>query len=240
MRHLIRHYFDRRSSSLYREEKGAPNLIRKEDGSFGPSFSEYQTQYPPVTTRLRLVNDCGPILSEDFRRQLAASDEHFFLKTHEHPYRRYFDGEYVIHLVRHPGAVFWSYFNYICDNEPGLTPNITLGDVIKGRVPFGSWSEHTQQWLDCAQQYGDRFLILPYEKLASSEADCCEEISTLVGLPIHREFGSFPRFNYWHRTAPTLFRSGELGEWKSHFSEADLELVRRLHYPTMERLGYRL
>ena len=240
MRHLIRHYFDRRSASLYREEKGAPNLLKNEDGSFGPAFSEYQTQYPPITTRLRLVNRCGPILSKQLRCHLGASDEHFFLKTHELPYERYFNGECIIHLVRHPGAVFWSYYNYIRDNEPEVAPNLTIEDVTKGQVPFGSWNKHNERWLECGKALGDRFLIFSYEQLASGEAKFCEKVSSLTGLPIRRDVGSFPRFEHWHRTAPALFRRGKVEEWKSHLSESQLELIELLHGSIMDKLGYTL
>ena len=240
VRILIRHYFDRRSSSIYPEPTGDPNLVQDEDGSFGPAFSEYQTQYPPITTRRRLVNGCGPILTEELRRHLGASDEHFFLKTHELPYEKYCDGECVIHLVRHPGAVFWSYYNYLLDFEV-TSPNLTKEDVIKGQVPFGSWSEYTERWLECGEVLGDRFLIYSYEQLSCGEAEFCEKVSSLTGLPIRREIGSYPPFEHWRdRFSPKLFRSGKVDEWKSHLSGSQLELVKRLHNSTVEKLGYEL
>jgi hypothetical protein len=240
VRVLTRFYFDRRSSSIYPEEKGDPNLERNEDGSFGPAFSEYQAQYPPIVTRKRLVNGCAPILSEEFRQHLGSLDEYFFLKTHELPFNRYFDGEYVIHLTRHPGAVFWSYYNFLRDNEPEIAANLTLEEVIKGNVPFGSWSTYNEQWLECSQVLGDRFLLYSYEQLSLGEANYCEKVSSLTGLPICVDFGTSPDFDYWHRFAPKLFRRGEVNEWQSHFLPSQLKLIKLFHDPTMEKLGYEL
>ena len=240
VRILVRHYLDRRSSSIYREESGDPNLVINQDGSFGPAFSEYSAQYPPIVTRKRLVNGCEPLLSDEFRQYLGESEECFFLKTHELPFREYFKGEVVIHLVRHPGAVFWSYYNFIKDNQPEMAPFLVMEDVIKGKVPFGSWSEYNERWLECGETLEDRFLLYSYEQLSEGEADFCEKVSSLTGLPVRREFGSFPKFDHWHRFAPKLFRSGQVDEWASHFSLSQLKLIELFHGPTMGKLSYEL
>ena len=110
VRNLLRHYFGYRSASVYPEPQGAPNLEVRPDGSC-EVFSFYELTAIPGSRLPMLVNNCGQILSEDLRRQLGASDERFFLKTHELPFGSYVPGEYVVHLVREPGAVCWSYYN---------------------------------------------------------------------------------------------------------------------------------
>ncbi|MCB0213614.1 MAG: sulfotransferase domain-containing protein, partial [Anaerolineae bacterium] len=198
MRHLLRHYFDQRATSIYPEGEESTNLIQNEDGSFDPYFSEYKSQYFPSITRRRLVNGCIPLLTEEFRSQMGASDEYFFLKTHELPYDRYFEGEYVLHLVRHPAAVLWSYYNFLRDFEATIAPNVTMEDTIKGQTPFGSWSAYNEQWLECGQALGDRFWLYSYEKLVSGEGEFCKILSSMTDLPIYQEIGSFPSFDHWH------------------------------------------
>jgi len=117
---------------------------------------------------------------------------------------------------------------------------LVMEDVIKGKVPFGSWSEYNERWLECGETLEDRFLLYSYEQLSEGEADFCEKVSSLTGLPVRREFGSFPKFDHWHRFAPKLFRSGQVDEWASHFSLSQLKLIELFHGPTMGKLSYEL
>ncbi len=238
-RNLIEHYFDRRVSSLY-PEPGCGNLEMNLDGSFGSTFSEFQTIYPPVTTLRRLVHGCGPILDVQARDMLTRTDEYFFVKTHEPPFDQYLDKEGVIYIVRHPGAAIWSYFHYLQDYHSNTALELTLEEVILGNVTAGSWSDHVQAWLKLKKAMDGRFLLFRYEELRSKEHSFCKVVSLLTGLPWRGSIGFFPSFEQWHNTAPKLYRSGNNEEWRQFFSAHQLELLRKCHFHAAEKLGYLL
>jgi len=236
-RHLIRHYFGYRSASVYHEPNGAPNLTYREDGSF-ELFSYYQPTHTPTVSLPMLVNNCGAVLSEGLRQQLADSSVCFFLKTHERPFERYLPGEYVVHLVREPGAVFWSYFNYLRKNESQKTASLTLDQVIAGKVGFGLWSDHTRAWLKARAQMPERFLLCSYEQLSQQETHICDSIALMSHLDYPRGLPPLPPLAHWHQKAPTLYRKEGVSHWYEHFTSAQLHRIYQLHHQAIEQLGY--
>jgi hypothetical protein len=185
-----------------------------------------------------LVNDCGSLLSPELRQQLGQSQERFFLKTHDLPFREYFAGEHVIHVMREPGPLFWSYYNYLRKNEPAYA-HVSLNKVIKGRVPFGSWSDHTQAWIGKRDELGERFMLYSYERLSTEEeTQFCDQVARFIGVPTARTKRPLPPLEHWHQQAPTLYRKEQQAVWKPHFSPAQLHRIRSLHGKTMQQLGY--
>jgi Sulfotransferase domain len=238
IRQLVRHYFGYQAASIYPEPQGAPNLEIRADGTF-ELFSTYEVPYPPGTLRRMLVNACGPILSEELRQQLAQSQEVFFLKTHEPPFDRYFAGEYVVHIIREPGAVFWSYYNFLRKNEPARYSNLSLNQVIKGRVPFGSWSDHGRKWLAAQEQLGARFMLYTYEDLSTKpETEFCDGVTAFTGVPYRMTKRPLPSLEHWHQEAPTLYRKEKIAAWKPHFSAAQLHRILKRHERMMLRFDY--
>jgi hypothetical protein len=73
-----------------------------------------------------ILRGCLRMLTPQRRKRLAAEEAVFFVKTHERPFEHFFEGEYVIQPVRHPGAVFRSYYNLRRDKDP----NRCLDDYI--------------------------------------------------------------------------------------------------------------
>jgi hypothetical protein len=238
VRHLVRHYFGYRSASIYPEPQGAPNLEIQADGSY-ELFSYYELPHLPGSLLPMVVNNCSTILSPEFRQQLGQSKERFFLKTHELPFGSYFEGEYVLHLMREPGAVCWSYYNFLRKTEPARFANLTLDHVIKGRVPFGSWSDHTQSWLNTKQELGERLLIHKYEDLSTQpETAFCDVLASFSGLTYHAPKTTLPSLEHWHQQAPNLYRKQKNSDWRSHFSAAQLHRILKRHGAVMDRLDY--
>jgi hypothetical protein len=239
VRNLLRHYFGYRSASIYPEPQGAPNLDIQPDGSF-ERFSFYEIPYKPGSRLPMLVNNCGSILSAELRQRLAGSEERFFLKTHELPFDSYFAGEYVLHLVREPGAVCWSYYNYLRKTRPAIANlTVTLDRVIKGRVPFGSWGDHARAWLEAATRLGERFLMHRYEDLSTQpETAFCDLLASFTGLRYQQPKNPLPGLEHWHKQAPNLYRQQQVSEWKSHFSAAQLYRILKRHGEMMQQLGY--
>src|SRR5262249_39089863 len=149
----------------------------------------------------------------------------FFLKTHELTFDSYFEGEYVLHLMRAPGAVCWSYYNYIRKNQPTSLANValTLDRVIKGQVPFGSWSDHGRAWLGAGEKLGERFMMHKYEDLsAQPEVEFCAALASFTGLIYQMPKAPLPSLEHWHKQAPNLYRKQQVSDWRSHFSAAQL------------------
>jgi len=185
------------------------------------------------------VNDCGPVLSELLRLELGRSEEVFFLKTHELPFERYFDGEYVLHIMREPGAVFWSYYNYLRKNEPSLYADLSLDNVIEGQVPIGSWSDHACKWLAAGKRLGERFSLYTYEDLSEKpDPVFCDHVRAFTGIPYRLTAQPLPALEHWHEQAPTLYRKDARSKWREHFSESQLRRIHRLHGKTMRRFNY--
>jgi len=223
--------------SLYPEEASA-NLPSSGTVSVEEAFYIYPVDSSLTEFARSLRSDLGRIFSDEVRRRVASSFPSVFLKTHELPYPSYFDREAVIYVVRHPAAVVWSYFNYLRDHGPA--PGISLEDVIRGRVPFGSWSEHVTAWLEASAKLGDRLILSRFEELAANHEPLLDRIAALTGLRIVEATASFPTFSYWHEIAPQFYRAGDDDTWKAHLGARDLDLIQSLHGPAMARLGYGL
>lgn len=238
VRHLIRHYFGYRSASIYPEPQGAPNLDVRPDGSY-ELFSYYELPHKPGSRLPMLVNNCSSILSPQLRGELSAAEECFFLKTHELPFDQYFAGEYVVHLMREPGPVCWSYYNFLRKNEPRQFANLSLNRVIKGRVPFGAWSDHARAWLAAGEQLGPRFWMHPYEDISTQpETAFADRLAAFTGLTYQVPKKPLPALEQWHQQAPTLYRKEKESRWRSNFTAAQLHRVLKYHGEMMERLGY--
>jgi hypothetical protein len=197
-------------------------------------FRTYQNPYEPATHYRALIDGFGTIWNETLRRQVANMDEIFFIKTHEKPYSSYFYGEYVIQVVRHPGACLWSYYHFFRDIVDDHI--ITLTDIILGRVQFGCWSAYHQAWNETIPHLNDRFLRTKYEQLAGQELSFCHQLATFVGLPILSE--EIHPFEHYQQIDPKYFRHGKTSGWEDYYSPKELELLQQRHGQMMSLLAY--
>jgi hypothetical protein len=239
-RNLIKHYFDRQCSSFY-YDAGRLNVYESaanEDQAL--AFFAYQVTHPYLATCIGLRSNCGRLFCREFRDLLLSLDQTFFVKTHDLPFDSYLPGEAVIYLVRHPAATLWSYYHFIRDHNSPDGNQVTLEDVIRGDCDFGSWSDHVEQWLVRGEALADRFVIIRYEDLAEAEASLCKAVSALTGLPVRCDVAAFPNFEYWNRSAPQFYRSGDPDRWRTTLSSSQLHLLDSVHGSTMSKLGYDL
>lgn len=117
--------------------------------------------------------------------------------------------------------------------------------------PLGSWSDHVTSWLDDA---GVSPLILRYEDLVESPIEQAARVLRFLELEPERvrldravEHSTFARLQEQERhggfrerqpTAPSFFRAGATGGWRTCLSAAQTERLIDEHRTTMRRLGY--
>ena len=182
-----------------------------------------------------LLRGCKDVLlREDFRKILARDSEHYFIKTHELPYTKYFDGEYVVQIVRNPGLCFWSLYNF--RREKNKTYDKSLTDLIKGEINWRSWSDYHYKWQDTADFLKERYLLIRYEDIYQNEMAVCKKLSKFINLPII--YSNTISFNYYHNKFPLMFRQGLLRGWEKYYSKKQLKLLWKLHGKNMSIFGY--
>jgi hypothetical protein len=196
----------------------------------------YDLKIPPSSNNCRyLLPGCRDVLTPQNRQKLANEDTIFFVKTHDLPFQQYFDNEYVVQIVRHPGPVLWSYQNLLNDF---YNQKRSLEEVISGMVPYGSWSHWHQEWQDKSQGLGDRFLQLKYENiLAVKRQDTCEQISQMIGISYNAEQESLSLEELQKRN-PKYYHPGNNEKWKQRYTPDQMDLLCSLHHNTMMEFSY--
>jgi hypothetical protein len=177
---------------------------------------------------------CRLVLTSQNRSWLAADSSVYLLKTHEAPFDRYFDHEYVVQPVRNPGAVFWSYKHFLRDHEGR---DLTLEQVIAGEASFGCWSLWHDRWDIAAEGLGDRFLRLRYEDVVQRRLLLCESLQRITGLPY--DLSRLPEsFAALHERMPTHIRVGRPDDWLMHWTASQVHEMLTRHGLVAGRLGY--
>lgn len=166
------------------------------------------------------------------RKNLAAMDSTFFVKTHGAPYPQFFQGERVILPVRHPGAVLNSLKHFLKDHRG---KEVSLDDVIAGRTEHGDWSEWPERWLDACAVVRSQALLLSFEDTVSAPRAACEKISAFLDIPFFAS-ARLQDFESLHKSAPKHFRSGKADEWKGAYDTEQFQLLLKLHEPTLTRI----
>lgn len=199
----------------------------------------YDLAIPPYTKNCYyLLPRCKDILTPKNRQKLAEKATHFFVKTHHLPYDEYFDNEYVIQIVRHPGQVFLSYLNFLKTYNPNN--HKTIEEVIQGQVPYGSWSQWHQLWNQTFVKLNNRYLKLKFEDvIATEKKEICQQIKSLIQLDYNHNQKS-PSFEELRRNYPKYYKQGNREQWQETYTSKQLNLIKLLHNNAMEQLNYDL
>lgn len=147
------------------------------------------------------------------------------MKTHDLPE----DDGPAIYIVRDGRASIVSYFHFCRDFE---FPR-TMADIIVGKTPFGSWSDHLRRWAP-SRRAGT--LLLRYEDITARPDDAVEQLAAFLNQRPQQRFTH--DFSRMHDCAPRFFRSGSNARNISELTEAELEMFDALHGETMSRYGY--
>lgn len=181
-----------------------------------------------------LLHGCIKTLTPEHRQRFAAEDNIFFLKTHERPYAQFYDGEYVIQPVRHPGAVFRSYANLLSKNAD---QPLTLDSFIKGEGEFGSWSDYHRAWNDAIDSLNGRYLRLYYENMVNDQLPSAQQIHEFLRLP-YDSAGQIRAFEGRHQHNPHMFGFGSNDGWENAFTAEQLRMTWKHHHEMMTFFGY--
>jgi hypothetical protein len=158
--------------------------------------------------------------------RFAGRSQLHVVKTHGPPT----DGRPTIYVLRDGREATASYFHY---HRDVLQKSVSIHDVIRGRVGFGSWGRHVAQWNPLRRP---NTLLLRFEELTAHPIAQVERIGAFLGVsPVGRRV---PTFEELHSTAPNFFRSGRTDSWKRLLTEDDHKLFWDLHGPQMRVYGY--
>ncbi|NJK55330.1 MAG: hypothetical protein HC939_04750 [Pleurocapsa sp. SU_5_0] len=193
----------------------------------------YDLNVPPYTKNCRyLLPDCSRVLTPKNRQQLAGEDCYFFIKTHRLPFKKYFEGEYVLQPIRHPGAVMWSFFNLKKANGDAT---ISLAEEIRG----SSWSTYHQAWNQAIHLLNGRLIRIRFEDVLLHPLQACAQISATIGLE-YNPVNTMPSFEELNQKDPKHFRVGQANGWEEHYTCKQIQLLKNIHGSTMQQLGYEM
>jgi len=157
----------------------------------------------------------------------------------------------VVYISRDGRDVAVSYFYYYMrleriDEQTSFSS--FLEEFNRGRVMFGSWSEHVNSWLDSDLE---DLLVVRYEDLKADPKNELLRIVRFAGLPAADHLADLAversTFETWQSSekrtggisgARMHARSGAAGQYQQLFSPEELTQFMDVHGPAMNRLGY--
>ncbi|REK26339.1 MAG: hypothetical protein DWQ42_09635 [Planctomycetota bacterium] len=190
------------------------------------------------------IYDDGTPSSLAARRQtvaeVAAEDEHCFVKTHDRPG----DDDYpTLYLVRdgRDSLVSYAWFHLTVDRQldrAAISPKLfrqTLRNLItEKRSPFATWSTHVDAWLG-----RPRTAMVRFEQLIEAPQATLTEAVAQLKLPLEPiAEARVPTFAELHRQEPHKYRRGHVGSWRDEFPVELLDLFWQEHGNMMQLLGY--
>jgi hypothetical protein len=165
--------------------------------------------------------------AEDLIAAARASPDRVFIKTHGPPR----DDSPAIYILRDGRAAVVSYRHFLGDSE-GLH-DLSLAQVIRGEVGFGSWSGHLDAWSPLLRP---RTLVLRFETLRRQPQDAIAAIERFIARPATAAWVN--PFERLQRAVPTFFRHGDDRPNFAELAGPDLGLFWAHHGAWMTRLGY--
>jgi hypothetical protein len=165
--------------------------------------------------------------AEDFFATARASPDLVFIKTHGPPR----DDSPAIYILRDGRAAIVSYFHFLQDSD-GLK-DLSLAQVIRGEVGFGSWSGHLDAWLPFERR---RTLVLRFEALIHRPQDAIAAIERFLARGASSPW--INPFERIQRAAPAFFRHGDDRPNFAEIVGPDLDLFWAHHGAWMRQLGY--
>ncbi|XP_076427920.1 sulfotransferase 2A6-like isoform X2 [Peromyscus maniculatus bairdii] len=145
-------------------------------------FCLIQTKENPEWNQSVLIWECSPWIETKEGLPILINTERPCLMSSHLPFhlfpKSFFRSKAkVIYVIRNPRDVLVSGYFFLC-NTKIIDNSESLGTYIewflKGNVPYGSWFEHTRNWLSVREK--DNFLLLSYEDMKKEEGVLCSEV----------------------------------------------------------------
>jgi hypothetical protein len=161
--------------------------------------------------------------------QLTASNQVYYVKTHEIP----IDRQRAIYVVRDGRTASRSYCHYRREFNGLTDERSNLRDILLGFTPYGSWSNHLDAW-DPMTRPGT--LLLKYEQLLEEPAGQIARLAEFLGVEPRRSWRN--SFDSLAQVEPRFFRAAGANRPAAALQGPDAELFWAIHGPWMRRLGY--
>ena len=164
-----------------------------------------------------------------FVAMASASDETFFIKTHELPSG---DSHPAIYIVRDGRAALSSRRRYVEEIGKRIYP---IEYLAIGAHPFVAWGDHVVAWLE---RSAGKLLLLRYEELSPPSAALLGGIAEFIGRPIVRDFDV--TFAELRALNPTFFQVGHNERGINEIARMCPAIFWSGNGAVMNRLGYGL
>ena len=182
-------------------------------------------------------------------KNMADSDQVFFVKTHHLPSDNY----PAIYLVRDGRDSLVSYTHYLISFRDNSLKSYwqrkiktifgwneyteTLIDlIVSSDRNYGSWSENVKYWMGrdsntCVIRF-EELLKNPYEHIAKVMKAMNVQTNVLI------KDSKIPSFEELNTKWPQFFRQGKSGNWRQDMTSEIQDLFWKYHGEVMEEIGY--
>ncbi|WP_370337097.1 sulfotransferase domain-containing protein [Parvularcula marina] len=163
--------------------------------------------------------------------EMRASEELYFLKTHEPDRSLVTPEDKVVYLVRDPSKTALSFQQYLRDYH---SIEATFGEIIMGKVfPDKGWAEHVRNW--CASGHANT-LQVKFEDLTSEPLAAIKGIAKFADLNVENE--NIPSFEELNGVSPKFFARGSSRGKDTSISQPDIALMVLAGSGEMSEHGY--
>lgn len=153
-------------------------------------------------------------LTEERRRALAEDDLIYYLKTHELPFDRYFAGERVVQMVRHPLPACWSW-HCLTKEQKAHRPAPPELLATQGRAGLAGYVEFHERWLAADVPV----IRLAYERHFDHPEATVRTIGAYHGLPF--DDPRVTSFKTMKSVNPMRYRAGRIAGWQGTDEEGE-------------------
>ncbi|KAJ8250809.1 hypothetical protein COCON_G00227310 [Conger conger] len=150
-------------------------------------------------------------------------------------------------IIRNPKDTAVSFYHFSVKDPVLPTPeswDVFFSGFMSGDVPWGSYFDHALAWEKRIED--PNVMIVTYAEMKEDLSKGVQQISQFFGFPLSKEqiqtiaedstFSSMKeksQVSHGILASSIIFRKGEVGDWKNHFSEAqsrmmDAEFEKRL------------
>ena len=207
-----------------------------------------------------IMGETGPLFEIANHEKLEVAPSPRYMVTHLQsellPYSSDNSVKYI-YLARNPRDVVVSYYHFMSQTSMGPvsfnfdgTWDEFVEYFMKGNLPYGSYFDHVVEWW--SRKDNENVLFLKYEelkkdfkgqakiigeflgfKLSDEEAEAVEQECTFEAM---KKKSNNTKFAKMFKRSSHL-RKGIVGDWKNHFSDAQLEEFNQLYKSRMGDTG---